>query len=713
MKFLHISAVFLLATSLTQINATSCQGGKCKIEDDVILGSVKRAKKLVDSAYYQTRTNLKVRSKREDASTSDVMAFFKQAVGATRNFVRSADYLEVSRQLVTAKLKTMYPDAVNASDFLTSEQNQIISQLTGCAYQYLPKVCESSQYRSITGECNNRMKPILGAFNTAFKRLLKPEYEDGISLPRGWTQSLSINGFTLPSVREVSNEIVKLSTDSLKLDDSNSLMFMQWGQWLDHDVDLSVSTPTNSAFLKNVDCDKSCDNIYPCFPIKIPPTDPRYIAGSKCIPVIRTAAACSLTSPVREQMNGLTSYIDGSQIYGSDINVATLLRNNTNQLGLLAVNQKFSDNGLPFLPFKDNVPDQCSRTHPTLGLPCFVAGDVRSNEQPMLTSIHTVFMREHNRLAKELHKLNPCWSGEDIYQEARKMLGGVMQKITYKDWLPLLLGDKMSEVLPTYKSYSKDEDPTTSNVFTIAYRMGHTLVQPFIYRLAEDYSPYFPQPVVPLFETFFASWRILRQGGIDPILRGMMANKAKLNSQDQIMVDALRDRLFPVVNSVGRDLASLNMQRGRDHGLPGYNAWRRFCNLSAPRDVDELTVILKDRNLAEKLINLYGTPENIDIWVGGVSERLVRNGRTGELLSCLIGNQFRRVRDGDWYYYENPSVFSSAQRKSIESVTLSHIICANTNIKQVPRNVFKANQFPKDFVNCSKFKSIDLSPWKI
>ncbi|CAJ0965846.1 unnamed protein product [Ranitomeya imitator] len=376
-----------------------------------------------------------------------------------------------------------------------------------------------------------RMKPILGAFNTAFKRLLKPEYEDGISLPRGWTQSLSINGFTLPSVREVSNEIVKLSTDSLKLDDSNSLMFMQWGQWLDHDVDLSVSTPTNSAFLKNVDCDKSCDNIYPCFPIKIPPTDPRYIAGSKCIPVIRTAAACSLTSPVREQMNGLTSYIDGSQIYGSDINVATLLRNNTNQLGLLAVNQKFSDNGLPFLPFKDNVPDQCSRTHPTLGLPCFVAGDVRSNEQPMLTSIHTVFMREHNRLAKELHKLNPCWSGEDIYQEARKMLGGVMQKITYKDWLPLLLGDKMSEVLPTYKSYSKDEDPTTSNVFTIAYRMGHTLVQPFIYRLAEDYSPYFPQPVVPLFETFFASWRILRQGGIDPILRGMMANKAKLNSQ--------------------------------------------------------------------------------------------------------------------------------------------------------------------------------------
>ncbi|XP_073523938.1 myeloperoxidase-like [Phyllobates terribilis] len=712
MNLLHICAVFLLATLLTQINAISIQGGEYKIQDDVILESVKAAKNLVDSAYLQTRTNLKVWSKMEDAKLSDIMAFFKQAVGAARNFIRSADYFDVTRLLVTEKLNIMYPDTVNASDFLTPEQNQIISQLSGCAYQYLPKFCESSPYRSITGECNNRKKPILGAANTGFKRLLKPEYEDGISLPRGWTNSLPINGFTLPLVREVSNEIVKISSDSLKLDEGNSLMFMQWGQFIDHDVDLSVSSPTNSAFLQNVNCDNSCVNIHPCFPIMIPPTDPRYSNGSKCIPMIRTAAACSLTSPVREQINGLTSFIDASQIYGSDINVATSLRNNTNQLGLLAVNQNFSDNGFSFLPFKDNVPDQCSRTHPSLGVPCFVAGDVRSNEQPMLTSFQTLFLREHNRIAKNLHELNPTWFGETLYQETRKIIGGLMHKITYKDWLPKLLGEEMSEVLPTYKSYSEDEDPRVSNVFTIAYRTGHTLVPPFIYRLADGYDAYSPEPVVPLYESFFASWRIVRHGGIDPMLRGMMVNKAKLNGQDQIMVDALRERLFPVVDTVGRDLASLNMQRGRDHGLPGYNAWRRFCGLSAPRDVDELAAVLNNRNLAEKLINLYGTAENIDIWVGGVSEPLVRNGRTGKLLSCLIGDQFRRLRDGDSYFYENSSVFSSEQRKSIESVTLASIICANTNINQVPEDVFKANEFPDDFINCSNFPAMDLSPWR-
>lgn len=79
----------------------------------------------------------------------------------------------------------------------------------------------------------------------------------------------------------------------------------------------------------------------------------------------------------------------------------------------------------------------------------------------------------------------------------------------------------------------------------------------------------------------------------------------------------------------------------------GYNAWRRFYGLSAPRDVDELATVLENRKLAEKLIKLYGTPENIDIWVGGVAEPLVPGGKTGKLFSCLIGEQFRRTRDGD------------------------------------------------------------------
>ncbi|XP_063809377.1 myeloperoxidase-like [Pseudophryne corroboree] len=655
--------------------------------------------------------SLKSRMKRETVSPSDLMAFFKQPVAISRNAIRAADYMDLTLLLVTEKVKLIHPGPFNISDILTYEQKEIIYKLSGCAYLHLPKICDPSPYRSITGECNNIKKPILGASNTGYTRLLNPEYEDGVSLPRGWTPNLIINGFTLPLPRAVSNEVVRFSTETLTPDVERSLMFMQWGQFLDHDTDLSPDTPSRTTFFEDTDCETSCARSHPCFPLMIPPNDPRITNRNDCIPMFRSAPVCSLITPVREQINVLTSYVDGSQVYGSDAAVATKLRNNTNQLGLLAINQNFTDNGHPFLPFTGNKKDICSRTNRSSGIPCFLAGDSRVNEQPGLTVFHTLFLREHNRIATELHALNPHWSGETLFQETRKIIGSILQKITYKDWLPLLLGNEMPQVLPAYRSYNESEDPRVSNVFTIAFRMGHTLIQPLIYRLADGYIPYSPEPTVPLHMTFFTNWRVVKQGGIDPLLRGMMANRAKLNRQNQMVVDELRERLFKLVKRIGLDLASLNIQRGREHGLPGYNSWRRFCGLSAPRNVEELATVLNNKKLAEKLISLYGTPENIDVWVGGVSEPLVPNGRTGKLLSCLIGNQFRRARNGDRFYYESTTVLSPAQRSSIDKVNMASIICSNTNIKQVPRNVFMGNKYPYDFVNCISIPSLDLRPW--
>lgn len=79
----------------------------------------------------------------------------------------------------------------------------------------------------------------------------------------------------------------------------------------------------------------------------------------------------------------------------------------------------------------------------------------------------------------------------------------------------------------------------------------------------------------------------------------------------------------------------------------GYNAWRRFCGLPEPNTVGELGTVLRNLELARKLMAQYGTPNNIDIWMGGVSEPLESNGRVGPLLACIIGIQFRKLRDGD------------------------------------------------------------------
>ena len=76
----------------------------------------------------------------------------------------------------------------------------------------------------------------------------------------------------------------------------------------------------------------------------------------------------------------------------------------------------------------------------------FCPGESRVNEQPGLTAIHTIWMREHNRLAQGLAKLNPHWTDETIYQEARRICTAIYQHQVYNEWLPLVLGENKGEV---------------------------------------------------------------------------------------------------------------------------------------------------------------------------------------------------------------------------------------------------------------------------
>ncbi|XP_073526847.1 eosinophil peroxidase-like [Phyllobates terribilis] len=709
----RLSCLLLVFGSLHMVTPSFYDGVE-ELDNNLILSSVKEAKKLVDTAYKRTRDVLKERLKKRTMTPSDVMTYFKQPVATSRTHIRAADYIETTLDLLTEKVQSIYSRPFNISDLLTANQIDTLHKVSGYAFLHLPKNCQQSQYRTFTGECNNRRFPNFGVSNRPYTRLLPAQYEDGRGLPQGWTEDRRINGFRLPLARAVSNQIIRFPEREQTLDKQRSLMFMQWGQWIDHDLDLAPETPSRSTFLRGIDCDHSCVREQPCYPLRIPPNDPRITNRSDCIPLFRSSPAFQQGSPIREQMNILTSYVDASQVYGSTNKLANMLRNNTNQLGLMAVSNNFSDNGRPYLPFSTNgiEEDFCRQTNESSGLPCFLAGDGRVSEQPGLTAFHTLFVREHNRIAGVLHRMNPRWSGETLFQETRKIIGAVTQKINYKDWLPLLLGSSTSRVLPQYRNYNESVNPGASNVFSLVFRMGHTMIQPFIYRLVDNYRTSQRLPPVPLHLTFFNTWRVVREGGIDPLLRGLMANQAKLNRQNQILVDELREHLFELFKRLGLDLGAINLQRGRDHGLPGYNAWRRFCGLSQPSNVAELAQVLRNRPLAEQFMSLYGTPRNIDIWIGAVAEPLLPNARVGELLACLIGNQFRRTRDGDRFYYERSSEFTIAQKRALDRVTMSRVICDNTAISQVPRNVFLANTFPRNFVNCSQIPTLDLSPWR-
>ncbi|XP_047564948.1 myeloperoxidase [Lutra lutra] len=716
MKLLPVLAGLLAILAVPRRSEGASPAVPEEVETSVVLTCMEEAKRLVDTAYKERRESIKRRLHSGLASPMELLAYFKQPVAATRTAVRAADYLHVALSLLEGKLRPLRWGPFNITDMLTPAQLNLLSKSSGCAYQDVRVTCpENDKYRTITGHCNNRRSPTLGASNRAFARWLPAEYEDGSSLPYGWTPGVKRGGFPVPLARAVSNAIVRFPTEQLTPDQERSLLFMQWGQLIDHDLDLSPDPGARVSFVAGVDCETSCLQQPPCFPLKIPPDDPRIKNQRDCIPFFRSSPACTDSNiTIRNQINALTSFVDASMVYGSEEPLAAKLRNTSNELGLMAVNTRFSDNGRALLPFDTLHDDPCLLTNRSVNIPCFLAGDMRSSEMPELTSMHTLFLREHNRLATELKRLNPCWDGERLYQEARKIVGAMIQIITYRDYLPLVLGPQaMRKYLPSYRGYNDSVDPRIANVFTNAFRYGHTLIQPFMFRLDNQYRPMGPNPRVPLSKVFFATWRVVLEGGIDPILRGLMATPAKLNRQNQIVVDEIRERLFEQIMRIGLDLPALNMQRSRDHGLPGYNAWRRFCGLPEPNTVGELGTVLKNLQLAEKLMQQYGSPNNIDIWMGGVAEPLEPFGRVGPLLACLIGTQFRKLRDGDRFWWENTGVFSRQQRQALTRVSLPRIICDNTGITTVSKNnIFMSNMFPRDFVSCSTLPKLDLTSWK-
>ncbi|XP_064022329.1 myeloperoxidase [Pogoniulus pusillus] len=701
----------LMILSLCQASLSSSHDLAEELSDVSLLSSVKEAKQLVDAAYKRTRDRMKQLLQNNILNPAELLGYFKQPVAGTRAAVRAADYMETTLTLLKEKLRWAVKGDFNVTDLLTPAQRELIFKASGCEQQDKRMSCDDSyEYRTISGECSNRRSPSLGASNRALVRWLPAEYEDGVSLPHGWTEGKLISGHPFPLVREVSNEIVRFPPEQLRLDQKRPLMFMEWGQFIDHDLALSPDTPARVTFGGKVDCATSCAKEPPCFPIMIPAHDPRVKDSEGCLPFFRSAPACASGRAIRDQLSAPTAFLDASQVYGSEEALATKLRNQSSQLGLLAVNQDYSDSGRAYLPFGTAEKDPCLMVSGEAKIPCFLAGDPRASEMLELSCMHTLFLREHNRLAAELKRLNPRWDGEKLYQEARKIVGAMMQIITYRDYLPQLLGSTFQRYLPAYQGYKESVDPRISNVFTLAFRFGHASVPPTIHRLDEDFKPMGPK--IHLSTSFFAVWRIIHGGGIDPFLRSLMVNQPKLMTQQQMMVDDLRDRLFEQVERIGLDLASLNMQRGRDHGLPGYNSWRRFCGLSQPSDLKTLARVLKNKNLAKKFLQLYGTPKNIDIWIGALAEPFVLGGRVGPLMACIIGTQFRHIRDGDRFWWRNKGVFTRRQRCALGKISLSRIICDNTNISKVPKHILQPNRYPDDFVSCSKIPKLNLEAWK-
>ncbi|XP_028827112.1 peroxidasin [Denticeps clupeoides] len=693
--------------------------------DPFVRSSIEEAIRSIDSAINSTRRHLFDGSPR---TPGELLALFRYPRDPyTVEQARAGEIFEQTLLLIQRHVNQGLMVDTNGTtfrynDLVSPRFLDMIANLSGCtAHRRINNcsdICFHQKYRSHDGTCNNLQHPMWGASLTAFERLLKSVYDNGFNLPRGATVRRH-NGFQLPLPRLVSTTMI--GTETITPDDRYTHMLMQWGQFLDHDLDATVAALSQSRFSDGQLCASVCTNDPPCFPIIFPPNDPRQLrSGARCMFFVRSSPVCGsgMTSLLmksvypREQINQLTSYIDASNVYGSSDHEAEEIRDLASQRGLLrqGIVQR---SGKPLLPFAAGPPTECMRDENESPIPCFLAGDHRANEQLALTAMHTVWFREHNRIATELLRLNPHWDGDTIYHEARKIVGAQMQHITYSQWLPKILGEAGIKRMGEYHGYNPNVNSGIFNAFaTAAFRFGHTLINPILYRLDENFQA-IPQGHISLHKAFFSPFRIVNEGGIDPLLRGLFGVAGKMRVSTQMLNTELTERLFSMAHAVALDLAAMNIQRGRDHGIPPYNDYRVFCNLSTAQSFDDLRNEIRNPNVREKLQRLYGTPLNIDLFPALMAEDLVPGSRLGPTLMCLLAAQFKRLRDGDRFWYENAGVFSPAQLTQLRQASLARVLCDNgDNITQVQQDVFSRAQFPHGYSSCDDIPKIDLRMWQ-
>ncbi len=408
------------------------------------------------------------------------------------------------------------------------------------------------------------------------------------------------------------------------------------------------------------------------------------------------------TPNARQQPNQISAYLDGSVIYGSDPTRAAALR--TFQGGRL----KTSAGNLP--PLNSAGLPNANDAHLFPDDELFLAGDVRSNENVELTAVQALFVREHNQIADAIAAAIPSLSDEQIFQGARRIVVAEFQVITYNEFLPALLG---AGALRPYLGYDPNVNPEVAIEFsTAAFRIGHTLVNDAVGFRDNDGNEI--QPAVPLAEAFFNP-SVLETAGLDPVLKDLATDDAQ--EVDTQLVSGLRNFLFGPPGAGGLDLASLNIQRGRDHGVADYNSTRVAYGL--PR-VTSFAEITSNPDLQTKLFLLYGNVDSIDLWVGGLAEDHVSGSSMGPTFRAIIADQFERVRDGDRYWYER--VFQGRQLQAIQQTRLSDIIRRNSTITKIQDNVFFFQQstlstlqprpgaLPADLIEKKKARFIRLAP---
>nr|CAD7200942.1 unnamed protein product [Timema douglasi] len=585
----------------------------------------------------------------------------------------------------------------------------------------------------------------------------------------------------LPSARLITNTVF---SERNVPHSSINILFMQFGQFIAHDISLSPSiTHSNGSGISCCTPDGSdvlSEDLkhFACIPIEIPSNDQFFKQFSqRCLNLVRTMPAprpdCSLGHAV--QMNAVSHFLDGSTIYGLTPDANLDLRTSTG--GRLRV---FHDFGRDLLPLTQDK-ETCITSEQ--GSACFLAGDSRVDQTVTLVAVHTLFMREHNRLAEELALLNTHWSDETLFEETRAIVIAELQHIFYTEWLPLLIGEHALDDFDLRDSdvrsvYEPTINPSTTNEFSAAaYRYGHSTVEGKL-RIRKNKEL---DEIIKLPDLMFNPSKMRLKDFFDNLLQ--MMTTQPMQNVDSSFTDAhntrrveklpstitpelaLRDQqcslylavppsspppsyvcmhttvkrhvagtmkctvpykdfltkfLFRAGNPFGADLVSINIQRGRDHGLRSYNDYRELVGLHRARTFRDFEDIMPPQAIS-RLEDVYSSPDDVDLYVGGLLEHHSPDAIVGPTFLSIIADQFSRLKRGDRFFYSHkgePHSFTPEQLHELKKTTMARIICDNSDKIQLkvqsPNAFLMSDQSGNDPLSCNhpSIRRMKLKFWK-
>ncbi|XP_013100103.2 peroxidase isoform X1 [Stomoxys calcitrans] len=631
------------------------------------------------------------------------------------------DKLENSRNLIKPKpgedlfhTQNLLPE--NGQNYRPSDDNRydeltlnsFIQRSVRLECAFPPKTCanETLAYRSFDGSCNNLAYPGYGMANSRYSRILNPKYSDGKYLP-----PKSSSGEALPNAHLLS---LSLYGDETYLDSFRTVLTMQWGQFVAHDI---------SDFMSHARLGDCCENPNHklCYSIPLHAQGPITLStGKTCMSFARGLSDADISCPksdlpYAEKISKTTPYMDLSSLYGNSLEYS--LKTRTYQGGLL---KTVWYNHQQFLPITPNVNGECRSKVDH----CYDIPDKRNQFTPTIAVIHTILVREHNRLATELAQLNPLYTDEKLFQLARKINIAQYQKISYYDWLPLLLGGMHSyssgliyDVEPRdhVNDYDESSDPAAlAENAGAAFRYAHNQIPGWFSLVSSDRLHNKTLRLSNYFQRQGILDMVQMDGNFDALVRGLITQlqkRADDNMDKEIKYYLGRN----VLHEFGMDLKAIDIQRGRDFGLASYNDYREYCGLPrAYKWSDFATEISQEKiSLMQKF---YASPDDVDLNVGGSLEGHSPEAIFGPTFQCIMTSQFLTTRVSDRFFFEHDdahSGFTPEQLAEIRKVTLAGLFCANTiNLKCIQSNVFV---FPDDenvLVPCKSIPQLNLKLWQ-